>query len=60
MMNSFRVNKYIGVSSEKTNRLRLKEVHMQNDEQEIRQLVATWMSATKSGDVKAVLEKAEI
>ena len=29
---------------------------MQNDEQEIRQLVATWMSATKSGDVKAVLE----
>ncbi|HLN87026.1 MAG TPA: SgcJ/EcaC family oxidoreductase [Candidatus Limnocylindrales bacterium] len=40
----------------KTNRLRLKEVHTQNDEQEIRQLVATWMSATKSGDVKAVLE----
>jgi uncharacterized protein (TIGR02246 family) len=29
---------------------------MQNDEQEIRQLVATWMAATKSGDVKAVLE----
>jgi uncharacterized protein (TIGR02246 family) len=29
---------------------------MQNDEQEIRQLVATWMSATKGGDVKAVLE----
>lgn len=29
---------------------------MQNDEEEIRQLVATWMSATKSGDVKAVLE----
>lgn len=44
----------------KASRLRLKEVHMQNDEQEIRQLVATWMSATKSGDVKAVLEKAEI
>lgn len=29
---------------------------MQNDEQEIRQLVATWMAATKSGDVKAVLD----
>src|ERR1044071_9804425 len=29
---------------------------MQNDEQEIRNLVATWMAATKSGDVKAVLE----
>src|SRR6185295_3763536 len=29
---------------------------MQNDEQEIRQLVGTWMAATKSGDVKAVLE----
>jgi ketosteroid isomerase-like protein len=29
---------------------------MQNDEQEIRQLVATWMSATKGGDVKAILE----
>ena len=29
---------------------------MQNDEQEIRQLVATWMAATKSGDVEAVLE----
>ena len=29
---------------------------MQNDEQEIRQLVAAWMAATKSGDVKAVLE----
>ena len=29
---------------------------MQNDEQEIRQLVATWMSATKGGDVKAVFE----
>jgi uncharacterized protein (TIGR02246 family) len=29
---------------------------MHNDEQEIRQLVAMWMSATKSGDVKAILE----
>jgi ketosteroid isomerase-like protein len=28
---------------------------MQNDEQEIRQLVSTWMSATKAGDVEAVL-----
>ena len=29
---------------------------MTNDEQEIRRLVATWMAATKSGDVKAILE----
>ena len=29
---------------------------MQNDEQEIRQLVATWMAATKSGDNEAVLD----
>jgi uncharacterized protein (TIGR02246 family) len=29
---------------------------MTNDEQEIRDLVATWMSATKSGDVDKVLE----
>ena len=29
---------------------------MQNDEEEIRQLVATWMAATKNGDVKTVLE----
>lgn len=29
---------------------------MQNDEEEIRQLVATWMNATKNGDVKTVLE----
>lgn len=28
---------------------------MQNDEQEIRQLVATWMSATKGGDLKLSL-----
>ena len=28
---------------------------MENDEQEIRQLVATWMSATKAGDVETVL-----
>jgi uncharacterized protein (TIGR02246 family) len=28
---------------------------MQNDEQEIRQLVATWMAATKAGDVETVL-----
>ena len=28
---------------------------MQNDEQEIRQLVATWMSATKAGDFDTVL-----
>lgn len=28
---------------------------MQNDEQEIRQLVATWMSATKAGDIEIVL-----
>ena len=29
---------------------------MQNDEQEIRQLIATWMSATKAGDVETVLQ----
>jgi uncharacterized protein (TIGR02246 family) len=28
---------------------------MQNDEQEIRQLVATWMAASKAGDVDTVL-----
>lgn len=28
---------------------------MQKDEQEIRQLVATWMTATKAGDVETVL-----
>jgi len=28
---------------------------MQNDEQEIRQLVSTWMSASKAGDVDTVL-----
>lgn len=28
---------------------------MQSDEQEIRQLVATWMAATKAGDFKTVL-----
>jgi uncharacterized protein (TIGR02246 family) len=28
---------------------------MQNDEQEIRQLVATWMAATKAGDIETVL-----
>ena len=28
---------------------------MQSDEQEIRQLVATWMAATKAGDIDAVL-----
>jgi uncharacterized protein (TIGR02246 family) len=28
---------------------------MQNDEQEIRQLVTTWMAATKAGDVDTVL-----
>ena len=28
---------------------------MQNDEQEIRRLVATWMAATKAGDVETVL-----
>lgn len=28
---------------------------MQSDEQEIRQLVATWMTATKAGDIKTVL-----
>ncbi|HWP11735.1 MAG TPA: SgcJ/EcaC family oxidoreductase [Ramlibacter sp.] len=29
---------------------------MQRDEQEIRQLVATWMTATKAGDVETVLD----
>lgn len=28
---------------------------MQNDEQEIRELVATWMDATRAGDVETVL-----
>ena len=28
---------------------------MQSDEQEIRQLVATWMAATKAGDIETVL-----
>jgi uncharacterized protein (TIGR02246 family) len=28
---------------------------MQNDESEIRQLVATWMTATKAGDIETVL-----
>jgi uncharacterized protein (TIGR02246 family) len=28
---------------------------MQNDEQEIRQLVSTWMTASKAGDVEKVL-----
>jgi uncharacterized protein (TIGR02246 family) len=28
---------------------------VQNDEQEIRQLVATWISATKAGDIETVL-----
>jgi len=28
---------------------------MQNDEQEIRQLVSTWMAATKAGDVEKAL-----
>ena len=28
---------------------------MQNDEQEIRQLVSTWMAATQAGDVETVL-----
>lgn len=28
---------------------------MQNDEQEIRELVSTWMAATKAGDVDTVL-----
>jgi uncharacterized protein (TIGR02246 family) len=31
------------------------EVHLQTDEQQIRDLVATWMAATKSHDVEAVL-----
>lgn len=29
---------------------------MQTDEQQIRQLVATWMSATKAGDLQTVLD----
>jgi ketosteroid isomerase-like protein len=28
---------------------------MQTDEQEIRQLVTTWMAATKAGDIETVL-----
>lgn len=28
---------------------------MQNDEQEIRQLVSTWMAASRAGDVEKVL-----
>jgi len=28
---------------------------MQNDEQDIRQLVSTWMEATKAGDIETVL-----
>jgi uncharacterized protein (TIGR02246 family) len=28
---------------------------MQDDEQELRQLVSTWMAATKAGDVETVL-----
>jgi uncharacterized protein (TIGR02246 family) len=31
------------------------EVHVQNDEQGIRQLVSTWMAASKAGDVETVL-----
>jgi uncharacterized protein (TIGR02246 family) len=31
------------------------EVDMESDEQEIRQLVSTWMAATKRGDVEEVL-----
>jgi uncharacterized protein (TIGR02246 family) len=30
-------------------------LHVQNDEQEIRQLVSTWMAASKAGDVEEVL-----
>jgi len=30
-------------------------MNMQSDEQEIRQLVATWMAASKTGDVETVL-----
>src|SRR4051812_40835572 len=30
-------------------------VDMQNDEQEIRQLVATWLTASKAGDIETVL-----
>jgi uncharacterized protein (TIGR02246 family) len=29
---------------------------MKSDEREIRQLVATWMTATKAGDIDAVLK----
>ena len=29
---------------------------MENDEREIRQLVATWIAATKSGDIKTVIQ----
>lgn len=31
------------------------ELHVQNDEQEIRQLVSTWMTASQAGDVDKVL-----
>lgn len=30
---------------------------MHNDEQEIHQLVATWMAATKAGDIETVFSK---
>lgn len=33
----------------------MQTVHMQNDEQEIRQLVSAWMTASKAGDVEKVL-----
>ena len=33
----------------------MSEVNMQNDEREIRELVSTWMAATKAGDVDTVL-----
>jgi uncharacterized protein (TIGR02246 family) len=29
--------------------------HMQDDEQEIRQLVSTWMAATRAGDIETIL-----
>ena len=31
------------------------ETNMSSDEQEIRNLVATWMAATKAGDIERVL-----
>ena len=31
-------------------------IHMQSDEQEIRELIATWMAATRSGDTETVLK----